>query len=99
MILSAARLKRGDSPCCRKSAAIAARAIFSVPGSIKSSISITPLAKLADWRFLETRFGEAYEDIPGRPPLPTRLMAGLAILKHTYDLSANSDSIRPPIPI
>jgi Transposase domain (DUF772) len=23
----------------------------------------------------------------GRPPLPTRLMAGLAILKHTYDLS------------
>jgi IS5 family transposase len=26
-------------------------------------------------------------DDPGRPPLPTRLMAGLAILKHTYDLS------------
>src|SRR5262249_62354179 len=24
---------------------------------------------------------------PGQPPLPTRLMAGLAILKHTYDLS------------
>src|SRR3982074_3163065 len=24
---------------------------------------------------------------PGHPPLPTRLMAGLAILKHTYDLS------------
>ena len=49
-----------------------------------------PLAKLAarvDWRFLEARFGEAYEDIAGRPPLPTRLMAGLAILKHTYDLS------------
>jgi hypothetical protein len=23
----------------------------------------------------------------GHPPLPTRLMAGLAILKHTYDLS------------
>ena len=23
----------------------------------------------------------------GQPPLPTRLMAGLAILKHTYDLS------------
>ena len=49
-----------------------------------------PLAKLAgevDWRFLEQRFGEAYEDVPGRPPLPTRLMAGLAILKHTYNLS------------
>ena len=27
------------------------------------------------------------QDKPGRPPLPTRLMAGLAILKHTYDLS------------
>ena len=26
-------------------------------------------------------------DKPGQPPLPTRLMAGLAILKHTYDLS------------
>ena len=24
---------------------------------------------------------------PGQPPLPTRLMAGLAILKHIYDLS------------
>jgi IS5 family transposase len=49
-----------------------------------------PLAKLAgevDWRFLEQRFGEAYDDDPGRPPLPTRLMAGLAILKHTYNLS------------
>jgi IS5 family transposase len=49
-----------------------------------------PLAKLAgavDWRFLEQRFGEVYEDVPGRPPLPTRLMAGLAILKHTYNLS------------
>jgi transposase, IS5 family len=49
-----------------------------------------PLVKLAaaiDWSFLEQRFGVAYEDKPGRPPLPTRLMAGLAILKHTYDLS------------
>jgi IS5 family transposase len=49
-----------------------------------------PLVKLAgtiDWSFLEQRFGEVYEDSPGRPPLPTRLMAGLAILKHTYDLS------------
>ena len=49
-----------------------------------------PLVKLAttvDWSFLEQRFGEVYEDKPGRPALPTRLMAGLAILKHTYDLS------------
>src|ERR1700719_898371 len=49
-----------------------------------------PLAKLAsgvDWQFLEQRFGASYTDRPGRPPLPTRLMAGMAILKHTYDLS------------
>jgi transposase, IS5 family len=49
-----------------------------------------PLAKLArtiDWRFLEERFGAVYTDGPGQPPLPTRLMAGLAILKHTFDLS------------
>src|SRR3712207_6199886 len=49
-----------------------------------------PLVKLArsiDWGFLETRFGEVYTDEPGRPPLPTRLMAGLAILKHMHDLS------------
>jgi transposase-like protein DUF772 len=30
---------------------------------------------------------QVYTDDPGHPPLPTRLMAGLAILKHTYDLS------------
>lgn len=49
-----------------------------------------PLAKLAatiDWCFLEQRFGAVYADVPGRPPLPTRLMAGLAILKHMHDLS------------
>jgi transposase, IS5 family len=49
-----------------------------------------PLAKLAravDWAFLERSFGEVYNDGPGQPPLPTRLMAGLAILKHTHDLS------------
>ena len=49
-----------------------------------------PLVKLSrtiDWSFLEQQFGAVYADKPGRPPLPTRLMAGLAILKHTYDLS------------
>jgi IS5 family transposase len=49
-----------------------------------------PLVRLAGtigWSFLEQRFGAVYQDKPGRPPLPTRLMAGLAILKHTYDLS------------
>src|SRR3954449_6511182 len=49
-----------------------------------------PVVKLAgaiDWGFLEERFGAVYTDEPGRPPLPTRLMAGLAILKHMHDLS------------
>jgi transposase, IS5 family len=49
-----------------------------------------PLVKLAretDWAFLERTFGEAYTDGPGQPPLPTRLMAGLIILKYTYNLS------------
>jgi IS5 family transposase len=45
------------------------------------------LARTVDWPFLEARFGEVYTDAAGQPPLPTRLMAGLAILKHTYDLS------------
>ena len=49
-----------------------------------------PLAKLAatiDWRFLEERFGAVYSDKPGHPPLPTRLMAGLSILKPMHNLS------------
>ena len=49
--------------------------------------ALVKLARTIDWSFLEERFGAVYEDKPGRPPLPTRLMAGLAILKHTYDLS------------
>jgi IS5 family transposase len=49
--------------------------------------ALVNLAAAIDWRFLEERFGAVYEDGPGRPPLPTRLMAGLAILKHLHDLS------------
>jgi len=49
--------------------------------------ALVKLARAIDWGFLEERFGEVYEDVPGRPPLPTRLMAGLAILKHMHDLS------------
>ena len=37
--------------------------------------------------FSEGEFGAVYTDGPGQPPLATRLMAGLAILKHSYDLS------------
>ena len=49
--------------------------------------ALAKLARTIDWRFLEERFGAVYADGPGQPPLPTRLMAGLAILKHTFDLS------------
>src|SRR5262245_408425 len=45
------------------------------------------LAQAIDWAFLETSFGAAYSDVAGQPPLATRLMAGLAILKHMFDLS------------
>jgi hypothetical protein len=48
--------------------------------------ALVKLAKAIDWRFLEEKFGAVYSDKPGSPPLPTRLMAGLSILKHSYDL-------------
>jgi hypothetical protein len=58
------------------------------------------LARTIDWRFLEEKFGAEYTDKPGQPPLPTRLMAGLAILKHTYDLfcAIGGWRTRPPSP-
>jgi hypothetical protein len=49
--------------------------------------ALVTLARTVDWGFLEREFGAVYTDGPGQPPLPTRLMAGLSILKHTYDLS------------
>jgi transposase, IS5 family len=45
------------------------------------------LAGAIDGRFLAERFGAVSEDGPGRPPLPTRLMAGLALVKHRHDRS------------
>src|SRR5260370_9420507 len=39
-----------------------------------------------DWRFREEKFGAVFSDEGGQPWLPSRLMAGLAILKHTYVL-------------
>jgi len=49
--------------------------------------ALAKLARTIDWGFLEEKFGAVYADGSGRPPLPTRLMAGLVILKHTYNLS------------
>jgi IS5 family transposase len=49
-----------------------------------------PLVRLAreiDWGFLDGRFSSVCRPGPGQPPLPTRLVAGLLILKHMHDLS------------
>ena len=49
-----------------------------------------PLVRLAreiDWRFLDGRFASVCTPGAGQPPLPTRLVAGLFILKHMHDLS------------
>ena len=45
------------------------------------------LASKIDWHFLSLRLGEVYSDGPGHPPLSTRLMAGLHILKYADNLS------------
>jgi len=45
------------------------------------------LARMVDWDLLAQRCGSSYCDKPGYPALPTRLMAGLAILKYTDKLS------------
>ena len=49
-----------------------------------------PLARLAeqiDWGFLDQRFGSVCQAGAGQPGLPTRLVAGLFILKHMHNLS------------
>ena len=48
-----------------------------------------PLVRLAgeiDWDFLARRFSSVCRVGPGQPPLPTRLVAGLFILKHAQPL-------------
>src|SRR3989440_6505020 len=49
-----------------------------------------PLVRLAreiDWTFLDNRFASVCTPGAGQPGLPTRLVAGLFILKHTHNLS------------
>jgi transposase, IS5 family len=49
-----------------------------------------PLVRLAreiDWKFLDGRFAGVCAAGVGQPPLATRLVAGLFILKHMHDLS------------
>ena len=45
------------------------------------------LAALIDWKFLDDRFGSVCQTGPGQPGLPTRLVAGLFILKHMHSLA------------
>jgi IS5 family transposase len=49
--------------------------------------ALVRLAKEIDWSFLDQRFSAVCQGGPGQPPLPTRLVAGLMILKHTHNLS------------
>lgn len=49
--------------------------------------ALVKLARSIDRRFIEQRFGAVYDDDPSRPPLPTPLVAGLAILKSMHNLS------------
>ena len=49
--------------------------------------ALVTLSQTVSWSFIEEKCGEVYADGPGMPPLPTRLMAGLSILKYTFDLS------------
>jgi IS5 family transposase len=49
-----------------------------------------PLVRLAgeiDWGFIDQRFSSVCRPGPGHPPLPTRLVAGLFILKHMHNLA------------
>ena len=45
------------------------------------------LAREIDWGFLDRRFASVCAPGPGQPGLPTRLVAGLFILKHMHNLS------------
>ena len=54
---------------------------------IDTTHALAKLARTIDWAYLSQQLGAVYSDDPGRPPLATRLMAGLAILKHMHNLS------------
>jgi transposase, IS5 family len=45
------------------------------------------LGRVIDWPLLQTELRDVYTDTPAQRPLSTRLMAGLAIIRHVYILS------------
>jgi len=48
---------------------------------------LVQLAQVIDWEAITTEFRPMYCPNNGRPAVPTRLMAGLQLLKHTFNLS------------
>jgi len=65
---------------------------FKNPESTYLSKTLNPrhelymLAQIIDWQEFEESFGSLYSE-NGRPPKPTRLMVGLIMLQHMYNLS------------
>ena len=53
---------------------------------VDPSHALVKIAATIDWASSRSG-GAVYTEKPGQPPLPTRLMAGLAILKHMHNLS------------
>ena len=49
--------------------------------------ALVKLAGAINWSFLEKNFGAVYSDGPNHPPPGDEAYGGLAILKHTHDLS------------
>jgi len=54
---------------------------------IDMSHPLMRLAALIDWNMLNDRFSSVCQAGSGQPGLPTRLVAGLFILKHMHNLS------------
>jgi transposase, IS5 family len=52
------------------------------------------LSEIIDWSSLSEEFGSFYSEGVGRPAKPIRLMAGLILLQHTYDLSDEEIALR-----
>jgi hypothetical protein len=61
--------------------------VIHLPRGVKTPLSLVRLAAEIDWEFLAGRFGSVCRVGQGQPPLPTRLVAGLLILKHMHNLS------------
>ena len=45
------------------------------------------LTGIIDWNAIELATTASFSGGPGRPPLPSRLIAGLLYLEHTFKLS------------